>query len=221
MALAVIAGALVALALPASTSAFWGHHLETLPQDVRLGIAGAIMLQADVGGAECRFPMQARLIAGTSRGRATTSVPTRNSMSCKGLGSYALCQIRALSPEAPSWAFQNTLVQSKELIYDGGEIAVERGIPEEAILIHSRRLLARPKGAFCPATAVSIEPGTVAALPEGGPDTIANVVLNGVLAAKAQAKDDSPASLRMTVSGTLQVADPAQRDTFSIGNRGD
>ncbi len=139
-------------------------------------------------------------------------------------GPRQLCPLpdTQLGARASTWLFRNTIVRTRELTPAGrGRETVEAGFPEEGILIRSDRVTARPKGIFCPAQSISLTPGAIAAVPEGGPDTIANVVLSGILVAHMRAGDGAPASGRLTVSGTLQVEDPAQRDTFSIGNRGE
>ncbi len=211
-------GALATLALPAPASALWSHHVETLPKDVELGIAGTVKLETEAGGAECRFPIRARLIAGTSRGRAWTSTrsPAGEAASCKGLGSYALCQIPALAPGASQWPFRITVANVRKLAYGGNRATVEVGITEEAVLIRSRSVSVRPRGIFCPARVVTIAPGAVPAVPEGGPYTIANVVLSGTLVAEATTRPGLSLSGPIAVTGTLQIEDPAQRDTYSI-----
>jgi hypothetical protein len=216
---ALLAAIGAALGLPFPALAAWRHHLEQLPQDLKLDVEGRIVLESGPASVECQATIGVQLTASTTLGHARTG-PGRQAdeaIDCKSNGAYAFCRMQDLAPLSPSWALRTTSVQTKEIrIREDGRADVHQSYAHaEAILLKTRPVSVRPAGVFCPVETISLPPTAIGVFPEGGPDTVASVTLNGLLEAHVT-EGGTTEPVPLSVSGKLQIVNPAQRDTFSI-----
>jgi hypothetical protein len=214
--LAMAVGAVAALALPASASANWQHNHQALQQGVTLGLTGNVRFQGALGGIECLVTSRATFNPGTT-GVAETFVPdpagqpqpATETNRCKGLGGLAFCQIHNLTPQAPNWTIHTQSSQTPQ-----GDPKVTH---TNAAVVTTQTIHSQATGGFCPVNTISLHGGNVGVIPEPTDSTtIDSVQLHGALQATLTTTNAVLDNEQVFVSGTLQIEDPNQRNTYGF-----
>lgn len=208
---ALVVGAAVGISVPGVASGSWKHHQTAIQQDVQFGLTGNIRFQGGLGGLECQITSRTKLLASTTTAVTETVVPhpTSDTANCKGLGGMAFCQYHNSAPQAPSWtvhsqSFQTTSGTSGGSTHSG------------AAVVTTQNITVQTTGGFCPTKGVVITGGSVGMLPDGQEQTITNVVLSGTLQTHFETSSGGIDSEHITLSGTLQIENPAQRATYGF-----
>ncbi len=214
--LAMAVGIVAAFALPASAGAAWKHKGQAIEQSVSLGLTGKAAFTGTIGGVECQVTSAARFDPGTT-GLIQTFVahPTDATTNCKGIGGLAACQIHNLTPTGLAPHGAGWVIHTSQKAGQSNTIEITVGD------IHST-----PTGGFCPLEFITLTGATILAHGEETP-RVTNLSLSGSMQADLQTKgspfQNNP-HLRngvvdkdsVTVHGTVQIEDVAQRDTYEI-----
>ena len=224
LALAMAAGVLGVVGMPAVASADWKHKDEIIQENITYTIGafsatGNVRFFGTLGGFECEVTSNVLLEPGTT-GTIKTFQPDpasggTDTSRCKGLGGLAFCQVHNLTPQVPNWQFHTATWQTKQkgTLQGGTHPTIGGTAHNEAVAVTIQSVHGQPTGAFCPdVTTVSLTAGTVGIIPT---TPITEAQLNGILQVHYTTGSGGTDSEDVIVSGTGQVEAP-NSGTYSI-----
>jgi hypothetical protein len=205
--LALAAGAVAALALPAGASASWKHHVTPIQNDVTLNLTGNTRFQGGLGGIECQLTPSLKFFAGQTTGivEHNTVHPVDETTNCKGLGGFAPCQIHNLTPQMNNnWLFHTVIVAGQPKIkVTTGDITYQM-----------------TGGIFCLVKHVKftapVEPNHFITWLPNQPNTFTSFQEHGQVELDVQTNGGGVDKETITVSGTFELEQTAEQHTYSI-----
>jgi hypothetical protein len=210
--LAVAAGAVAALALPATASATWKHHGVPIQNDISGSVTGKARFQGALGGIECQAIASAVFFANQTTGQIQSygPHPGNETTECKGLGGLAPCQIHDWTTSVP-WTFHTTTTTVHQ------HIPAKEGEPtketkhhfyDNTLTITTGETSAQfTGGIFCLIKKTVSTPGELTITPNQ-PNTITSGQISGTLWQDIQTNGGGVDKETITISGTGAIVAP-------------
>ncbi len=199
VALAMITGAVAALAVPASASASWLHHATPIQQNVQLGLTGQTRFQGGLGGVECQVTSSLQLLVGQTVGKIATYAfhPTSDTTNCKGLGGLAFCQLHNTTPQNLPWTLHPAEIEG-----------------QDQLRITNVSVTGQATGGFCPIKKTTLTGSTVIGTPNQ-PNTVSSMQLSGKAQVDIETTNGTTDQETATVGGTMNIESP-NASTYSM-----